>query len=408
MAAQQGQQARPPQQRWKRRRPRTHKAEQGMVIPNIPTIAAPDQRDSASPDVLREVRACMCMNGTTRELVTLTNPCLTSFSTVSRYWCESRADDRVDDPRRTDDTTAAGLRVAGRKDTPTKACPRPHSCLRVKQAAQVQTDRHSVWDTSYTHGPEPRPCCETRTARMDAPTAGSRKAGRMDAHRHCTRPQPRLRVTQAAQAQTNRHSVWDASYKYGAELRPCCEARTARMDEPTTAGSPTAGGMDTPTAACTRPQPHLRVTQTSHVQKDRQLAREASYKYCSELRRPCWEAWTASTDDATAAGLRAAGRMDMRTAACPRPQPCLRVTQAAEAQRERHSFWDAPYTYGPKLRRPCCEARTGQATTPATETVTNVHAVCAPSAPVWVSQQQPEAPPPGTAPRPYGRGTAPE
>ena len=66
----------------------------------------------------------MCMNGTTREHVTLTNPCLTSFSIVrSRYWREPGADDRVDDPSRMDNPTAAGLRVAGRKDTPPRFAP---------------------------------------------------------------------------------------------------------------------------------------------------------------------------------------------------------------------------------------------------------------------------------------------
>ena len=406
MAAQQGQQARPRQQRWRGRRPRTHKGELGTVVPNIPTIAPPDQRDSASPDVLREVCACMCMKGTTRELVTLTNPCLTSFSTASsRYGHEPGEDDRIDDPR-TDDPTATGLRVAGRKDMPTEACPRPQPCMRVTQAAQDQTDRHNVRDTSYTYGPEPQPCCETRTARTDDPTAGSRTAGRMDAPTvACTRPRPRLRLTQAAQAPKDRLSVWDASYKYGPELRPCCEARRTRMGDPTCAWSRTAGRMDTPTAACTRPQPHLRVTQTAQVQIDRQGDWDASYKYGSELRRPCWEAWTACTDDPTAAGLRAAGPMDMPTAACSGPQPCLRVTKAAQAQTDRHNVRDAPNTYGPKPRRPCCEARTGQATMPATATVTKVHAACAPFAPVWVFQQQAEPPPPlGQHLPPMGRG----
>ena len=63
----------------------------------------------------------MCMNGTTREPVTLSTHHLTPFSTViitteSRYWHErsrSGADDHADDPRRTDDPTAAELRAAG-------------------------------------------------------------------------------------------------------------------------------------------------------------------------------------------------------------------------------------------------------------------------------------------------------
>ena len=85
MAAQQDQQARPPQQpRWKKHRPRTHKGELGTVVPNIPTIAPPDQRVSnASPDVLREVCACVCMNRTTREPVTLSTCHLIPFSTLN-------------------------------------------------------------------------------------------------------------------------------------------------------------------------------------------------------------------------------------------------------------------------------------------------------------------------------------
>ena len=144
------------------------------------------------------------------------------------------------------------------------ACTRLQPRLRMTQAAAAQTDRQSVWDASYTYGPEPRPCCVTRTAQRDDPTAGSRTAGRMGAPTAaCTRPQPRLRITQAAKAQTNRHSVWDASYKYGAKLRPCCEGRTVCLHDPTAAGSRTAGRMDTPTGACTRPQPLLQVTQAA-------------------------------------------------------------------------------------------------------------------------------------------------
>ena len=81
LAAQQEQQARPPQPRWRKCRPTTHKGELGTVIPNIPTIPSPDQRDSASPDVL--VCAYICMKGTTGELVDPPNICLASFSTVS-------------------------------------------------------------------------------------------------------------------------------------------------------------------------------------------------------------------------------------------------------------------------------------------------------------------------------------
>ena len=361
MAEQQGQQARPRQQQWRRRRPRTRQGEMGTDVPNIPTIAPPDQRDSASPDVLRELCACMCMKGTTREFVTLTNPCLVSFSTVSsQYGHEPGADDHVDDLR-TDDPTARW--PAGRKDMPDEASPRPQPCMRVTQAAQDHTDRHIVRDTSYTYGPELRQCCETRTAPTDDLTGGSRRACRMDAPTAaCTKPQPRLPLTQAAQAQTDRLSVGDASYKYGPELRPCCEARTTRMDDPTPVWSPTAGRMDTPTAACTRPQPHLRVTQTAQAQTDRQRDWDASYEYGSELRGPCGEAWIVGTDDATTAGLHAAGPMDMPTSACSRPQPCLRVTQAAQAETDRHRVRDAPYTYGPKPRRSYRGARTGQAT----------------------------------------------
>ena len=336
----------------------------------------------------------MCMKGTTRELVTLTKPCLTSFCTMSsQYGHEPGADDGVDDPR-TDDPTATGSRVAGRKDMPAMACPRPPPCMRVTQGAQDQTDRHSVWDALYTYGPEPRPSCETRTARTDDPTAGSRTAGRMDAPTAaCTRTQPRLRLTQAAKAQTDRLSVSDASYKYGPELRPCCAARTTSMDDPTSASSRTAGRMDTPTAACTRPQPHLRVTQTAQVQTDKQAPRTHHINMAPNcLDR--WEAWTAGTNDPTAAGLRAAGPMDTPTEACSIAQPCLRVTQAAQAQTDKHSVRDAPYAYGRKPRRLHCEARTGQATMPATATMTNVHAVCAPFAPLWVLQQQAEHPHP--------------
>ena len=127
VAAQQGQQARPRQQRWRRRRPRTHKGELGTVVPNIFTIAPPDQRDAASPDVLREVCACMCMKGTTEELVNLHSPRLTSFSTVSsRYRHEPGADDCVHDPRM-DDPTAQW--PAGRKDMPAVPPPPPQASI---------------------------------------------------------------------------------------------------------------------------------------------------------------------------------------------------------------------------------------------------------------------------------------
>ena len=125
VAAQQEQQARPRQQRCRRRRLRTHKGELGTVIPNIPTIAPPDQRDSASPAVL--VCACMCMKGTTGEPADPSNTRLASFSTVSiRYGHEPGADDRVDP--RTDDPIAQW--PAGRKDMPAL-----QSCMRMTGAA---------------------------------------------------------------------------------------------------------------------------------------------------------------------------------------------------------------------------------------------------------------------------------
>ena len=112
VAAQQEQQAPPRQPRGRRRRPRTHKGELGTVIPNIPTIPPPDQRDTASPDVL--VCAYICMRGTTGDSGDLPNTCLASFSTVNNRNGQPGTD-RVD-------RTVTARWQAGRKDFTPQTC----------------------------------------------------------------------------------------------------------------------------------------------------------------------------------------------------------------------------------------------------------------------------------------------
>ena len=112
MAAQQAQQAPPRQPRGRRRRPRTHKGELGTVIPNIPTIPPPDQRDTASPDVL--VCAYICMRGTAGDCGYLPNTCLAPFSTVNSGNGQPGTD-------RVDRTVTARWQV-GRKDFAPQAC----------------------------------------------------------------------------------------------------------------------------------------------------------------------------------------------------------------------------------------------------------------------------------------------
>ena len=112
VAAQQEQQAPPRQPRGRRRRPRTHKGELGTVIPNIPTIPPPDQRDTASPDVL--VCAYICMRGTAGDCGYLPNTCLAPFSTVNSGNGQPGTD-------RVDRTVTARWQV-GRKDFAPQAC----------------------------------------------------------------------------------------------------------------------------------------------------------------------------------------------------------------------------------------------------------------------------------------------
>ena len=217
VAAQQGQQARPRQQRWRRRRPSTHKGEPGTVIPNIPTIAPPDQRDFASPDVL--VCACMCMKGTTVELADPSNTRLASFSTVSsRYGHEPGADDRIDP--RTDDPTAQW--PAGRKDMPAL-----QSCMRGTGAAgtySVGPLATAYPATGYSAGYTD---VGASVARGDAQFAGQRQA--------------------AQESQTGT--------SYMAPTRPS----TVRTDDPT----------------AHRP-PQTAQAQTAHVQTDRQRTEQAA------------------------------------------------------------------------------------------------------------------------------------
>ena len=93
-----------------------------MVVPNIPTITPPDQRASnVSLDMLREVCACMCMNRTTREPVTLSTYHPTPFSALNTtaesrqsrnpYWLERPRfrEDHADVP------TAGDFNSAGNK-----------------------------------------------------------------------------------------------------------------------------------------------------------------------------------------------------------------------------------------------------------------------------------------------------
>ena len=112
VAAQQEHQAPPRQPRGRRRRPRTHKGELATVIPNIPTIPPPDQRDTASPDVL--VCAYICMSGTTGDSGDLPNTCLASFSTVNSRNGQPGTD-RVD-------RTVTARWQAGRKDFAPQTC----------------------------------------------------------------------------------------------------------------------------------------------------------------------------------------------------------------------------------------------------------------------------------------------
>ena len=112
VAAQQEHQAPPRQPRGRRRRPRTHKGELGTVIPNIPTIPPPDQRDTASPDVL--VCAYICMRGTAGDCGYLPNTCLAPFSTVNSGNGQPGTD-------RVDRTVTACWQV-GRKDFAPQAC----------------------------------------------------------------------------------------------------------------------------------------------------------------------------------------------------------------------------------------------------------------------------------------------
>ena len=112
VAAQQEEQAPPRQPRGRRRRPRTHKGELGTVIPNIPTIPPPDQRDTASPDVL--VCAYICMRGTAGDCGYLPNTCLAPFSTVNSGNGQPGTD-------RVDRTVTARCQV-GRKDFAPQTC----------------------------------------------------------------------------------------------------------------------------------------------------------------------------------------------------------------------------------------------------------------------------------------------
>ena len=112
VAAQQEQQAPPRQPRGRRRRPRTHKGELGTVIPNIPTIPPPDQRDTASPDVL--VCAYICMRGTAGDCGYPPNTCLAPFSTVNGRNGQPGTD-------RVDRTVTARWQV-GRKDFTPQTC----------------------------------------------------------------------------------------------------------------------------------------------------------------------------------------------------------------------------------------------------------------------------------------------
>ena len=112
VAAQQEQQAPPRQPRGRRRRPRTHKGELGTVIPNIPTIPPPDQRDTASPDVL--VCAYICMRGTAGDCGYLPNTCLAPFSNVNSRNGQPGTD-------RVDRTVTAWWQV-GRKDFAPQTC----------------------------------------------------------------------------------------------------------------------------------------------------------------------------------------------------------------------------------------------------------------------------------------------
>ena len=112
VAAQQEQQAPPRQPRGRRRRPRTHKGELGTVIPNIPTIPPPDQRDTASPDVL--VCSYICMRGTAGDCGYLPNTCLAPFSTVNSGNGQPGTD-RVD-------RTVTARWQGGRKDFAPQTC----------------------------------------------------------------------------------------------------------------------------------------------------------------------------------------------------------------------------------------------------------------------------------------------
>ena len=215
MAAQQEKQARPRQPRWRKRRPRTHKGELGTVIPNIPTIPPPDQRESASPDVL--VCAYICMKGTTGERGDPPNICLASFSTVSSRYGQPGADDRVDP--RTDDRTAQW--PAGCKDFALQTRTRVTGATGTYPAGTVATTHPAaVYTAGYTGvgalvAPGDAQFAEQRQAAQDSQTGTSYMApirtstartGRPTAHRP-----PLTAQALAEQVQTDRQRTEKAA-----------------------------------------------------------------------------------------------------------------------------------------------------------------------------------------------------
>ena len=373
VAAQQGQQARPRQQRWRRRRPRTHKGELGTVIPNIPTIAPPDQWDSASPDVL--VCACMCMKGTTMELADPSNTRLASFSTVScRYGHEPGAYDRVDP--RTDDPTAQW--PAGRKDMPAL-----QSCMRGTGAAgtySVGPLATAYPATGYSAGYTD---VGASVARGDAQFAGQRQAAQDSqtgtSYMASTRPStartddptahrpPQTAQAQTAQVQTDRQRTGQAAG------RKDMHALQSYMQVTGAAGAYSAGPLATPYPATgyTAGYTGVDASVARGARGDAQFAGERQAAQDSQTRT----LYMASTRPSTA-------RTDDLTSHRP---PQTAQAQTAQVQTDGQ--------------------RTGHATKPTTTTVTSVHAMCVPYLLVCLLQHQAELlSPPGQHPPPMGRG----
>ena len=364
VAAQQEEQARPRQQRWRKRRPRTHRGELGTVIPNIPTIPPPDQRDSASPDVL--VCACICMKGTTGELVDPPNTCLASFSTVSSRYRRPGADDRFDP--RTDDLTAQW--PAGRKDIALQTCTRVTGAAGTYSAGPLATAYPAtVYTAGYTGvgalvAPGDAQLADQRQAAQDSQTGTSYMAptrpstartGGPTAHRP-----PRTAQAQTAQVQTDRQLTEKAAARENMPaLRSCMWMAGA-------AGAYSAGPLATAYPATGYTAGYTGVG-TFVVRGNAQLADQRQAAQDSQTRT----SYMAST--------RPSARTDEPTAIRP---PQTAQIQAAQV--------------------PTDGQRTGQATA----TVTSLHAIFGPYLLVCLLQHRAKPPfPPGQHPPPsMGKG----